>query len=271
METYFKNILSNEHHYLRLLIRFCATLQRIVKSWWRLVLTILLILISIYTWKHPQMFLKEPYMFFEELAVRIIMILCDATIIVTLVLLWGYSYSDYIFTKAFLRAGITNSAGETPILKKINKTGSQYELYFFSAGMPLENWNDKIELLNNVLKMTISDVKIGRNNQEIIIRGIRGLYNWNEEKMYYPIGKENENVIILGENSSGIVSCNLSIYPHLLIGGSTGSGKTYLLKFIIFQLFAKKHQVIIADLKGGIDYSRTYKEKCELILDENMW
>ena len=207
-------------------------------------------------------------MFFEELAVRIIMILCDATIIVTLVLLWGYSYSDYIFTKAFLRAGITNSAGETPILKKINKTGSQYELYFFSAGMPLENWNDKIELLNNVLKMTISDVKIGRNNQEIIIRGIRGLYNWNEEKMYYPIGKENENVIILGENSSWIVSCNLSIYPHLLIGGSTGSGKTYLLKFIIFQLFAKKHQVIIADLKGGIDYSRTYKENCELSLDE---
>ena len=39
--------------------------------------------------------------------------------------------------------------------------------------------------------------------------------------------------IVLGEGYSGRVSVNISKIPHMLIGGSTGSGKSILLKLVL--------------------------------------
>lgn len=41
--------------------------------------------------------------------------------------------------------------------------------------------------------------------------------------------------IVLGEGYSGRVSVNISKIPHMLIGGSTGSGKSILLKLVLMQ------------------------------------
>ena len=50
---------------------------------------------------------------------------------------------------------------------------------------------------------------------------------------------------------------DVSEAPHLLIAGETGSGKSYFLFFIIFQLIMKKVDICIVDRKKGITKFKT--------------
>lgn len=74
--------------------------------------------------------------------------------------------------------------------------------------------------------------------------------------------------IVLGEGYSGRVSVNISKIPHMLIGGSTGSGKSILLKLVLMQCVKKGAKIYIADFKGGVDFPPIWHTKCSLLTDE---
>ena len=57
--------------------------------------------------------------------------------------------------------------------------------------------------------------------------------------------------------------------PHILIGGSTGSGKSVLLKLLLMQSVCKGAKVYIADFKGGVDFPSVWHKKCEIITEQN--
>ena len=71
-----------------------------------------------------------------------------------------------------------------------------------------------------------------------------------------PVGKA---VLSLGVALDGPVLVDLTKMPHMLIGGSTGSGKTFLVLSLIKQALDKAMQVYILDMKGGVDYPRSWK------------
>ena len=64
------------------------------------------------------------------------------------------------------------------------------------------------------------------------------------------------SVLVLGEGYAGPVTVNLAHVPHILLGGSTGSGKSVLLKLLLMQCIKKYAKVFIADFKGGVDFSQ---------------
>ena len=70
---------------------------------------------------------------------------------------------------------------------------------------------------------------------------------------------EGASTLSLGVSLDGPVNVDLSIMPHMLIGGSTGSGKTYLVLSLIQQAIMKGYQVYILDMKGGVDYPILWK------------
>lgn len=61
---------------------------------------------------------------------------------------------------------------------------------------------------------------------------------------------------------------NIAKIPHMLIGGSTGSGKSVLLKLVLMQCIKKGAEVYIADFKGGVDFPPVWHEKCTLLTDK---
>ncbi|MFX4300676.1 FtsK/SpoIIIE domain-containing protein [Alicyclobacillus tolerans] len=71
----------------------------------------------------------------------------------------------------------------------------------------------------------------------------------------------------LGKGNRGWVYTSLSEYPHLLIAGTTGGGKTNLMKVLAESLYAQPFpcQVTLVDLKGGADY-RPLRSKVSAIL-----
>ena len=53
------------------------------------------------------------------------------------------------------------------------------------------------------------------------------------------------------------MTVNLAHIPHILLGGSTGSGKSVLLKPALMQSLCKGAEVYIADFKGGVDFPKS--------------
>ena len=58
------------------------------------------------------------------------------------------------------------------------------------------------------------------------------------------------------------------IKDNILLGGSTGSGKSVLLKLLLMQAIQKGSQVCISDFKGGVDFPPIWHEKCRMCVDE---
>ena len=75
-------------------------------------------------------------------------------------------------------------------------------------------------------------------------------------------------VLVLGESYTGPVTVNLAHIPHILLGGSTGSGKSVLLKLLLMQALHKDAEDYIADFKGGVDYPKVWHEKCRMCFTE---
>lgn len=76
-------------------------------------------------------------------------------------------------------------------------------------------------------------------------------------------------VLALGESQFGQVTVNLANIPHILLGGSTGSGKSVLLKLLLMQAVKKGAAVCIADFKGGVDFPPVWHKKCRMCLEES--
>ena len=54
----------------------------------------------------------------------------------------------------------------------------------------------------------------------------------------------------------------------ILLGGSTGSGKSVLLKLLLMQALRKGAEVYIADFKGGVDFPKVWHKKCRMCFNE---
>lgn len=75
-------------------------------------------------------------------------------------------------------------------------------------------------------------------------------------------------VLTLGESFTGPVTVNLAHILHILLGGSTGSGKSVLLKLLLMQSLRKGAEVYIADFKGGVDFPKDWRQRCHMAFTE---
>ena len=171
--------------------------------------------------------------------------------------------------KALLRAGFINSVGEPPMLISLTFDGPIMRYQYSAEGIALREWEDSKELLENALNIVIGQIKETSDKQHILMTAVDGSFHY-PEKMYWQarnIIKKDE--IVIGRNLYEDVTVSLNTYPHFLIGGSTGSGKTVLLKFMLMQCLRNGYKVIIADFKGGVDYINVWHETCTFICDKD--
>lgn len=171
------------------------------------------------------------------------------------------------------RIGFTNSAGEIPMLisKETDEKDSSVTVYrFYGVGIPLKEWEDNRQRIEAALNLNIVNLKEGSDKQEIMLYAIRADTSllkrivWNGN---YLAGSN--SVLVLGKSLLGTVTVDLKKIPHILLGGSTGSGKSVLLKLLLMQALKKNMSVSIADFKGGVDFPSVWQDKCKMCFDEN--
>ena len=170
------------------------------------------------------------------------------------------------------RIGMTNSAGEVPMLltRTQDKRHSNVEILEFDAvGIPLTEWEKERGYIEAALNINIVKIIGGRNKRRILLHvvpadsGLPDFIEWNDSYL-----TDDDSTLILGKSQLGLESVDLSKIPHILLGGSTGSGKSILLKVLLVQSLKKNAIVSIADFKGGVDFPRIWHDKCKMCFDE---
>lgn len=189
-----------------------------------------------------------------------------------LILLFGTPIGWKSIQNDLRRIGLVNHIGEAPYPVTIqkDKTNPRVNVMEFEAcGIPRSEWEDKREKVEAVLNVHVAKITQGKEKRRVLLytvaRGcaLPSVLRWQDE---FLSGKDFE--LALGESVLGPVTVNLAQIPHVLLGGSTGSGKSVLLKLLLMQCVRKGASVMIADFKGGVDFPNVWHEKCRMLFEK---
>ncbi len=191
---------------------------------------------------------------------------------VAILILYGTPIGSFKIMSELQRIGLTNSAGETPILTAKTKDENQSEVTVFEfdgVGVPLTEWENKRQRIEAALNVHIVKLKEGKNKRSILLYAVpagnrlSSRIEWNDSYLI-----KDSSTLVLGKSLMGTVTVDLAKIPHILLGGSTGSGKSVLLKLLLMQAVKKNAVVSIADFKGGVDFPSVWHDKCKMCFDE---
>lgn len=185
-----------------------------------------------------------------------------------ILIMLGIPLHIYKIKHSFATIGLKNSTGEIPSLlncEKSKKTPGMKILYFQNCGIPLETWHDKSSAIEAALNVRITRIDYGDSFHEVILetapyRKLPEQIRWKDKYL-----SEKDFELVLGTGYLQNIIVDLNKVPHILLGGSTGSGKSVLLKLLLMQSIKKGASVYIADFKGGVDFSPAWHENCTII------
>lgn len=109
-------------------------------------------------------------------------------------------------------------------------------------------------------RYVVEDYYVTKNNAQIVI-SYEDVKNFKPEKydlMEYRKLIENTGKMDLYFDRKHVV--NLNDHPHILLSGSSGSGKSYLANELVIQAIFKQYEVVILDIKRSYGL---YKEHAE--------
>ncbi len=154
-------------------------------------------------------------------------------------------------------AGLKNTQGVEPKIWKIIKMDDfRTKLLINSTGIGPDRFESKKNDLESSFKQKIEDITFSkdRNFVEIFLcsRELPKMVPYSEvvEKT------KKENSFLLGESlTGGLLTQDITSLPHLLIGGTTGGGKSVFFKNTILNLLkTTPHlQMYLIDLKKGVE------------------
>ena len=181
----------------------------------------------------------------------------------------GYVKHSWKYFNDLLRAGFYNAAYEVPLLVKYQEIDKNRQILTFEGvGFPRTLWEDHQSELETVFKGYIGQIReIDRRTVEIVTVANENAFQkilWDDRNIDWG----NDARIILGKGLVEDIWVDIDKSPMILIGGSTGSGKSVLLKTILWQHIKRNNAVVIADFKGGVDFSDGWHQLTEIITDE---
>lgn len=168
------------------------------------------------------------------------------------------------------RAGVVNAIDEPPILLKryADKNNKNVTVYdFLTVGIDraaLEELQPEIESALDCFVVKITD---GPSRNRVLLYAVPS-GSTIPETILWDNHVAKDSIVVFGQTIAGIdVTFDIETIPHILLGGSTGSGKTVLLRLLLKQCIAKEYKVFLADYKGGVDYPGEWHQSCTIITD----
>lgn len=196
-------------------------------------------------------------------------LLLGGTVLIYLLL---YPFGRRMAKDQLQSIGLTNHAGMVPELlrKKRDKGHPRVTIWEFrNQSIPLAEWEDNRAAIEAALDISIIKMTYGKGKSRVLVYAVPAQIDLPEilcwkDKYLSP----DSFVLVLGESLLGPVTVNLAHIPHILLGGSTGSGKSVLLKLLLMQAMKKGASVFIADFKGGVDFPPLWHRDCRICFEE---
>lgn len=168
--------------------------------------------------------------------------------------------------------GLINHAGLPPDLlrKRRDKDNPRVTVWEFrNQSIPLQEWDKKRLAIETALGIIVVKLTYAKGKSRVLVYAVSAgddlpeVLKWKDSYL-----SPKSFVLVLGESYTGPVTVNLAHIPHILLGGSTGSGKSVLLKLLLMQTLRKGAEVYIADFKGGVDFPKVWHQKCRMCFAE---
>ena len=160
------------------------------------------------------------------------------------------------------RITVKNGIGEAPFLVEVRSIprSNLKEYEFFGYGIPRDFYADNIPEIEAALNAIVAEIRDGRDKRHTTLvladpHAIDVPERWADHLISHQ-----DFILNIGKSVLGYERIDLNLIPHMLIGGSTGSGKTVLLKNLLYQCYCKGARVYVADFKGGIDFGYTWEQ-----------
>ena len=189
-----------------------------------------------------------------------------------LLVLRFYPFGRRAVKDQFQCIGLTNHAGMPPELlrKRRDRDNPRVTVWEFrNNSIPLQEWEKRQAAIETALGLTIVRMTYAKGKSRVLVSAIPAGDDLPEVLMWDSRYLSSDSfVLVLGESYTGPVTVNLVHIPHILLGGSTGSGKSVLLKLLLMQALHKGAEVYIADFKGGVDFPKVWHEKCRMCFTE---
>lgn len=178
-----------------------------------------------------------------------------STVGIMLILIFiGHVKGSMEYYKNFLRVGFCNHAREAPVLLKREEHNGTERLTFHSRGITDSEWRERMDEIQSAMNKTIVRIRPGKTYRTVIVdvvppsTALGKLILWQDKYM-----DDDEAIFALGHSLTGPVTIDIDKQPMLLIGGSTGSGKTMLCITFLLQALKRNGRVYVFDFKG-LDY-----------------
>ena len=233
-----------------------------------------LLAVVIITYYGQLFLLKSAFPFSSDIFIVLFYIFMIELLIIGIVLIIikiGTPRKTKNFERLLKEINFVDNNGEPPILLNEEKLKNGSTFTFFSQKISILEFIEQKERIENALNIKIISMNLGRTMQHIIVNAItkfnaqKNIIRWSDN-----ILSKKDFELVIGESAFGDEIIDISITPHLLIGGGTNSGKSVLLKSLLMQSVKKGAEVHIIDFKGGVDYNNDFWHKnCNIITDIN--
>ncbi len=150
------------------------------------------------------------------------------------------------------------------------KTDDKKTIYLFKSNISLVEWKKNKERLETALNCTIMKIEQGKNKKIVQLTTIDSSYQipemlpWSDKLI-----QQKDGVLTIGESYIYKLMFDLNKSPHVLIGGETGSGKSVILRTLLWQMANKGARLYMIDFKGGVEFGKAYEKYGEVITDRN--
>lgn len=161
-----------------------------------------------------------------------------------------------LLTDAFKSAGLESKIGRIPqfisdyaldpLIRKMRLT---------NAGFPLMKFTEQSKFLESALGIFIDEIKEDREKRAIDI--IYSHYPMVTEVKYSPAAASRALSFMVGQTRAQNIVTSFRQFPHILVAGQTGGGKSTFLRQLIVNTYLnmKTARFLMVDLKGGLEFS----------------
>lgn len=191
---------------------------------------------------------------------------------------WVQELCQGRYQKEFAAIGFRSRDGKYPYLvKRIREKGGELsgkrskkskEVYIFRSNIPVTEWINAKERIETALDRNIIRFSEGKDKKTCRVITvppeckIPERIDWDESKLQ---GKD--GLMAIGEGALETVQFDLNRTPHVIAAGETGSGKSVILRSLLWQLICKGARVYMIDFKGGVEFGKRYERYGEVITD----
>lgn len=159
--------------------------------------------------------------------------------------------------------------GQLPVFLGQTKDDFGAEILRFQGAIPLKTWKSSREDLESLFNRTIISIQQDVRKDRVLLRTIPGTIEipetiyWNDEHI-----RDDDGVVVVGRNALGEISFDLNKTPHVLSAGETGSGKSVILRAMLWQLLNKGCRAYMIDFKGGVEFGKAYEKFGQVITEK---